>query len=142
MYAVSIMRSGIFCALLVLVGWQFNVASASAASLSASGQITITARVAPTHYIIVDDSDEIIELVSNTSGPAEIEVFRGSVKLGNQINLNPKIETRYRVILDAQHLRMGVLYRKQPDNRLSYTIWQRVFRPVAATSMNNLVAGF
>ena len=52
----------LFGVLLVLAVCQFKPPLVQAGTISASGEIKITARVAPTHYVIVDDSDQIIEL--------------------------------------------------------------------------------
>lgn len=116
----------VFGVLLVLAVCQFKPPLVQAETISASGEIKITARVAPTHYVIVDDSDQIIELTSNTEGPADIKIYRNTVKAGNEVALNNAIYASYQEILTSRTPRIGILYKKMVEPARTASSWPQL----------------
>lgn len=90
----------------------FQGAVVSAATLSASGEITITARVADTHYVIVDGHDNIVEIISNTTQSATPRVFRGSTS-SSEIPMSEGVYVQYRQLTQSSHGVIGTLYKKE-----------------------------
>lgn len=84
----------------------------SAGTITASGKITITARVADTHYVIVDNQDSIIEITSNTTQLVTPRVFRGSITDANEITLTKAIHEQYRQLTISNQGSAGTLYKK------------------------------
>ncbi len=94
---------------LVFVG----AAPVSAGTITASGKITVTAIVAPEHYVIVDKSGAITEIISNTNQDVTPVVFAGSVKNGNEYPLTPEVFDQYKKLVRPGQSHIGILY-KQP----------------------------
>jgi hypothetical protein len=55
------------------------------------GKITVHARIAATHYIIVDEHDKIIQIDSNTTDVATPRIFLQKVKSGNERVMTPTV---------------------------------------------------
>lgn len=85
----------------------------SAGTLSASGEITITARVADTHYVIVDSQDNIVEITSNTTQTVTPRVFRGSITATSEIPLSKDVYEQYRQLTASNQGVVGRLYEKK-----------------------------
>lgn len=88
----------------------------SAGALSASDEITITARVADAHYVVVDSRDNILEITSNTVQPVTPRVFRGSITDTSEIPLSKGIYEQYRKLTRSNQGMAGTLYKK--DTRI------------------------
>lgn len=85
---------------------------ASATTISASGEITITARVADAHYVIVDSQDNILEIISNTTQTVTPKVFRGSTD-SHEIPLSKGVHEQYRQLTESKQGVIGTLYKKE-----------------------------
>jgi hypothetical protein len=84
----------------------------SAATLSVSGEITITARVADTHYVVIDNHDNVLEIISNTTRPAAPKVFRGSTN-SDERPLTEGVYEQYLRLTETNQGVMGTLYKKE-----------------------------
>lgn len=104
--------------------------SASAATLTASGEIRITAVVAPVHYIIVNEDGDIIDITSNTDEDAAPKVYRDKVAAGNEVQLTRAIYQDYRAIVPAGKSRIGKLYAKVPASE-PVSLWQNYLKSSA-----------
>jgi len=71
--------------------------------------------VLPTHYVIVDDNQKIVEITSNTPDAARIKVYIGSVKSGNEMALTHEIKSEYDNLLNGNQKRYGVLYKSPAE---------------------------
>lgn len=89
-----------------------NAASVSAETISVSHKITITASVAPAHYVIIDEYGSIIDITSNTAEDVTPRIFLNSVKKGNERPLTKEIYAQYREIVPLGQGKMGHLYKK------------------------------
>lgn len=105
MSGVSFFILGLFCL------W-FSSPAVNAKTISVSQKITITATVLPHHYIIVDNNDKIVEVISNTDGQATIKVYIHEVSYGNEVLLTPKIYQQYMHLVSRQQ-KYGVLYKSE-----------------------------
>lgn len=85
--------------------------SVSAGRLSASGEITITARVVPAHYVIVNEQHEIIEITSNTAEKVTPRVFLSKVAAGSETALTQDVLRQYNVLIPREG-KIGTLYKK------------------------------
>lgn len=112
-------------------------ASALAGSLSASGRITITARVAPTIYVIVNNQDQIMEVTSNTPEIIAPTIFRLKVAEGSQITATPEILDQYQALIKSKQGQMGTLYKTYiPTVEKPNADWP--FRPFDVNSLSLL----
>jgi hypothetical protein len=101
-----------FCSLCLVAG--FSAATASADTLSVSQTITVTAVVAPARSIIVDQSGQILTILSNTEDPVMPNVYMGTIH-GSQQSLTPALQKQYTAILAAHKgSQIGTIYAFQP----------------------------
>jgi hypothetical protein len=91
-----------------------GAAPVSAGTISASGKITITAVVAPEHYIIVDNSNTITEIISNTVQDTAPLAFKDKIIKGNELQLTPEIYAQYNKLIKPGKSYIGIMY-KQPS---------------------------
>lgn len=87
----------------------------------ASGHITITARVLPVHYILVDASGAIIRIASNTSEDGTPKAYVNIISKNTEIQITPELYRAYRTILPVGQSHIGILYDRQvPISSLLY----------------------
>ncbi len=106
-------RSITMLALMLLIASVYSD-QASAATLSASQQITVTGRVPPMINIIVDQSGQIIEITSNTTDDVTPNVYLLSLTAGNQRALTTPLYKEYRAHVPAGTRQYGILYKRSP----------------------------
>jgi hypothetical protein len=78
-----------------------------------SDYIIITARVLPTHTIIIDDQGVIQEIISNTTEdvPAP-KVFLNTVSKETAQPYTPTVEAQYKQLITPGHGKVGTLYKR------------------------------
>jgi hypothetical protein len=79
------------------------------------GKITVHARIAATHYIIVDEHDKIIQIDSNTTDVATPRIFLQKVKSGNERVMTPTVYAQYRRIVPSGVTHIGTIYKASSD---------------------------
>jgi hypothetical protein len=77
-------------------------AGAQAETISVAHKITVTAKVAPTRTIVVDNSGKIVKIFSNTSAAVEPIVFKNSIAGPNSVALTDQILQQYRHLLPSR----------------------------------------
>jgi hypothetical protein len=83
----------------------------SAETVTVQGNpITVTARVAATHYLIVNDKGEIVQIVSNTNGEAKPRVFLNKVARGQEHPLTDDISRQYKTLVPTGQSHVGTIY--------------------------------
>lgn len=78
--------------------------------IMASQQITITAKVLPARYIVLDENEQIRKIISNTDEDVSPQVYKDSVKVGNETVANPQALAQYQKIIDSAPQKIGVIY--------------------------------
>lgn len=87
-------------------------ASSSSAQMVVSKPIIITARVLPTHTIILDSQGNIAQIISNTTDkkPKLIKVYGQRVAKEAERPLTPELYAAYRQDIAKVKRRVGTLY--------------------------------
>jgi hypothetical protein len=100
---------------LVLVSvFVFSLAGqASAETVSISQQIIVQAKVLPAQYIIINSSNKITQIDSNTDQDITPKVYLGKVAAGNERQLTDEIYQEYRKLVPAGKMRVGTLYKQK-----------------------------
>jgi hypothetical protein len=110
-----------------------SAAPVSAGTISVSGKITVTAIVAPQHYVIINDSGTITEIISNSNQDTVPLVYKDKVIKGNEMPLTPEIYAQYNKIIKPGKSYIGTIY-KQPS---AATV---INRPYSSQTSNFIVA--
>jgi hypothetical protein len=107
---------GFLAIVFVLVCASVPTVTASAHSTVVDGgKITVHARIAATHYIIVDEHDKIIQIDSNTTDVATPRIFLQKVKSGNERVMTPTVYSQYRRIVPSGVTHIGTIYKASSD---------------------------
>jgi hypothetical protein len=107
---------GFLAIVFVLVCASVPTVTASAHSTVVDGgKITVHARIAATHYIIVDEHDKIIQIDSNTTDVATPRIFLQKVKSGNERVMTPTVYAQYRRIVPSGVTHIGTIYKASSD---------------------------
>ena len=90
---------------------------AAAESLSVSGQqVQVTAIVAPAIYIIVDNQNQVLQIISNTTNKATVPtIYKTAVQVQNVQPLTPDVQRQVTAILRASKVQPGVVYTKRSE---------------------------
>lgn len=100
--------------ILVLIVGLF-LAAPVAADTSSSVQYVVHATVAPARFIIVTPSNQIAEIITNTTLSVQPEVYLNSIQDANQRSLTPALYKTYLLLMgQVNKNKIGVLYRARP----------------------------
>ncbi|HSH55577.1 MAG TPA: hypothetical protein VK983_01990 [Candidatus Limnocylindrales bacterium] len=85
--------------------------SADAATLSVSREIRVTAIVAPKRTVIVDETNRIIEIASNTEEDVKPTIYLSKPSKENERELTDELYKQYRRLIPEGTAKVGILYR-------------------------------
>ena len=88
-------------------------ATTSAQRFVVSEPIYITARVLPTHTVIVNEQGIITEIISNTTEDVIPKVFVNESLKENERPLTPEIYEQYKDLVSPGESRIGTLYERE-----------------------------
>lgn len=124
----------------------FGSRPASAATLSASGEVHLSGKVAPAHYVIVDGSGTILTIMSNTDQDTVPLIYKDKLAAPDKIPLTPAIYDQYLKIVPSGTSHAGVLYKSpnpSPAGALSSDSGGAVLARTSKPNVqNNPQAGF
>lgn len=113
--------------------------NASAYSQSVAQQIKITATILPARHVIVNDDDQIIKIISNTSATnVSPTVYRNELSSYNVIEPTQKITSDAAKLLSIKIIKPGVLFDAKIDN--NYVSSSGIFNLKSPNNTVNLVS--
>lgn len=111
-----------YCSLLLvfilvnLLGYSVNVYADSSVT------ITVTAEVEPTAYILVNNSDKVQKIISNSATPVRFFSYKNSLK-GQEVALSSDIMGQYDKITDnGRTCHSGVVYQLEKPSSTGLTM--------------------
>jgi hypothetical protein len=84
---------------------------ASAETQSSSQQLHVHAKVRSHQTIVIDDSNVILEVSSNTNEEVTPRVYRNRIQSANEVPLTAAIYSNYRQLIPKGAVRQGILYK-------------------------------